>query len=411
MATAQVRYRYRLRIGPKEAAALGAVYDACRTAWNRALGDWGDRWKTEHHTVSYQEASKALTASRKDFDWLRAQPQNPQEQVLRDLYCSIRAFLDKTNPAGRPQFKSAKRGYATARWTKNGFSVSGTGRGHRGERLEVAVAGGRIGLRVVWSRPLPSPPTSVTVYRDPAGRWWASFVVQAGVVEGPLHPDGPATGLDMGLARFATTEDPGTDVENPRYARRAARALARSQRNMARKRRGSNNRARAKVRVARVNATVAGQRRDFHHKAARELVAVYDRIGVEDLQIKNMSARGSGRQKSGLNRSIADAGWGQFLATLSWQAKKAGKEVVVLPAWDTTQTCSSCGTKAKPRIELSDRVFSCRVCGLVLDRDRNAARNLHPVRLGPDGGAEPSGGVPAGSDGSEPRVPAGALAA
>jgi len=411
MATAQVRYRYRLRVGAKEAGALGAVYDACRTVRNRALGDWGERWKNEHHTVPYREASKALTARRKEFDWLRAQPQNPQEQVLWDLYRSIAAFLDKTNPAGRPQFKSAKRGYATARWTKNGFFVSGTGRGQAGDRLEVAVAGGRIGLRVVWSRPLPSSPTSVTIYRDPAGRWWASFVVQAGVVEGPVHPDARATGLDVGLSRFATTEDPGTDIENPRYARRAAKALARSQRNMAHKRKGSKNRARAKLHVARVSATVADQRRDFHHKAARELVAAYDRIGVEVLQIKNMSARGSGRRKSGLNRSIADAGWGQFLATLSWQAKKAGKEVVVLPAKDTTQTCSSCGTKAKPRIELSDRVFCCRVCGLVLDRDRNAARNLHPVRLGPGGGAEPSGGVPAGSDGSKPRIPAGALAA
>ena len=411
MTTTQVRYRYRLRVGATEAAALGAVYDACRTVWNRALGDWGERWKAEHHKVSYTEASKALTARRKASDWLRAQPQNPQEQVLRDLYRSIGAFFDKTNPAGRPRFKSKKQGYATARWTKNGFSVSGTGRGQAGDLLEVAVGGGRIGLRVVWSRPLPSPPTSVTVHRDPAGRWWASFVVHVGMVEGPLHPDGPATGLDVGLTTFATTEDPDTDIENPRYARRAAKALARSQRNMAAKRRGSKNRAKAKVRVARVNAAVADQRRDFHHKAARELVAAYDRIGVEDLRIKNMSAKGGGRRKSGLNRSIADAGWGQFLAVLSWQAKKAGKEVVVLPARDTTQTCSCCGTKAKPRIELSDRVFCCRVCGLVLDRDRNAARNLHPVRLGPDGGAEPSGVVPAGSDGSKPRAPAGTLAA
>ncbi|MHB1719053.1 MAG: RNA-guided endonuclease InsQ/TnpB family protein [Acidimicrobiales bacterium] len=224
--------------------------------------------------------------------------------------------MDKTNPAGLPRFKSKKQGYATARWTKNGFSVSGTRRGQAGDRLEVAVAGRRIGLRVVWSRPLPSSTTSVTIYRDPAVSWWASFVVQAGVVEGPRHLDGPATGLDVGLTTFATTEDPDTDIENPRYARRAAKALARSQRNMAHKRRGSKHLAKAKVQVAKVSATVADQRRDFHHKAARELVGAYDRIGVEDLRIKNMSARGPGRRKSGLNRSIADAGWGQFLAAL-----------------------------------------------------------------------------------------------
>jgi len=256
--------------------------------------------------------------------------------VLWDLYRLVAAFFDKTNSAGRPQFKSAKRGYATARWTKNGFSVLGAGWGEAGDRLEVAVAGGRIGLRVVWLRPLASSSTSVTIYRDPAGRWWAGFVVQAGVVEGLVHLDGPATGLDVGLFRFATTEEPGTDIENPRYAWRAAEALVRSQRNMAHMREGSKNRARAKLHVARVSAIVADQRRDFHYQAACRLVAGYGRIGVEDFQIKNMSAMGFGRRKSGLNRSIAGAGWGQFLATLSWQAKKAGKEVVVLPAKDTT---------------------------------------------------------------------------
>jgi putative transposase len=278
----------------------------------------------------------------------------------------------------------------------------------------VATAAGRLPLRVVWSRPLPSAPTSVTVYRDKGGRWWTSFVVRVEVPEAPVVAAGRSTGLDVGLTTFATTEDPDNDVENPRFARRAAKALARSQRNMARKQQGSKHRAKAKQHQARVAATVANQRADFHHKAARGLVATYDRIGVEDLRIKNMSKKGTGRHKSGLNRSIADVGWGQFRRTLEWQAIKAGKEVVVLlPARDTTQTCSCCGAKAKPRIELSDRVYRCRVCGLVLGRDRNAARNLNPDRIGtPAGGPGPAGvAVPVGDDGSKSRVPAGTLAA
>ncbi|MGH9128637.1 MAG: RNA-guided endonuclease InsQ/TnpB family protein [Acidimicrobiales bacterium] len=214
--------------------------------------------------------------------------------MLRNLYRSISAFFDKVNPAGRPRFKSRKTGYATTRWTRNGFAVSGSG-----------------------------------------------------------------TGIN--------TDD-----------RRAAR--------------------------------VANQRADFHHKAARGLVASYDRIGVEDLAVKNMSAKGTGRHKAGLNRSIADAGWRQFRA-LAWQATKAGKTLVVLPARDTTQRCSSCGTIAKPRIELSERVYRCRACGLVADRDRNAARNLNPDRAGPGGGAEPSGSIPVGDDGTKPKDPTGVLAA
>ena len=124
-----------------------------------------------------------------------------------------------------------------------------------------------------------------------------------------------------------------------------------------------------------------------------------------------MTVTGMSSIVAGLNRSIADAGWGQFRAILFWQATKAGKSVVPLPASDTTQRCSDCGAKAKPRVELSDREFRCRSCGLVLGRDRNAARNLNPDRPGPDGRAEPSGEVPVGDDGSKTLVPAGPEAA
>ncbi len=413
MAAHEARYRYRLRVNPAEAEALKGVFDSCRFVWNQALGRWSDLWRYEGIRLHLAGADKELTDWRSRFEWLAAQPSVPEQQVLRDLFASVSAFFDKQNPAGRPNFKKKRAGYATARWTKNGFKVGGTGHGSTGDRLCVATATGRIPLRVVWSRLLPSTPTSVTIYRDKGGRWWASFVVRVEVSEAPAVARGLSTGLDVGLTTFATVEDPEHDIENPRFARRAAKTLARSQRNTARKQKGSKNRAKAKQRQARVAATVTAQRADFHHKEARRLVATYDRIGVEDLRIKNLSKKGKGRHKVGLNRSIADAGWGQFRRSLQWQAEKAGKEVVVLPARDTTQKCSSCGEKANPRIELSDRVFRCRTCGLVLGRDRNAARNLNPDRIGtPVGGSEPAGvAAPVGDDGSKPKVPAETMAA
>jgi len=413
MASHEARYRYRLRVNDREAEALKGVFDSCRFVWNQALGRWSDLWRYEGVHLRLAGADKELTDWRSRFEWLAAQPSVPEQQVLRDLFASVSAFFDKKNPAGRPNFKKRRSGYATARWTKNGFKVAGTGQGYPGDRLAVTVAECRLSLRVVWSRPLPSTPTSVTIYRDRGGRYWASFVVRMEVPDARIAGTGRCSGLDVGLTTFATTEDPEHDIANPRFARRAAKALARSQRNTAGKQKGSKNRAKAKQRQARVAASVANQRADFHHKAARRLVATYDRIGVEDLRIKNLSTKGKGRHKSGLNRSIADAGWGQFARTLQWQAIKAGKEVVVLPARDTTQKCSSCGAKAKPRIELSDRVYRCRACGLVLGRDRNAARNLNPDRIGiPAGGSEPAGvAAPVGDDGSKPGVPAGTLAA
>lgn len=383
--TLTIRYRYRLRVTPGQVAQLQAVFDANRVVWNTALGRWSDLWSHERLSYSTVDMCRELTDWRSRFEWLAEQPVVPQQQVIRNLGQSIAAFFDKKNPGRRPRFK--KKGTCTsARWTLNGFSL-------KNARLSVIVAGGRIPLRMVWSRPLPSVPKSVTVYRDPVGHWWASFVVRIEAEE--LPASGMVTGLDVGLTTYATTEFADADVANPRFARNAAKALARSQRNLARKQKGSNGRAKARTRVAKVHAKVANQRRDFAQKEARKLARRFDRIGAENLRIKNMV------RNRHLARSIGDAGWGDFLSTLEWQARKAGREVVRLDPRNTTQNCSGCGTKAKCRLGLADRTFRCDECGLVLDRDRNAARNLNP------GWAVPGIGV----DGSKTLVPAGTEAA
>jgi putative transposase len=398
----EARYTYRLRVNAEQARLLQGVFDVTRFVWNQTLGRWSDLWRYEGERLSYGEASADLTDLRQTFDWLGEQPHVPQQQVIRALYKAISAFFDKKNPAGRPKFKRKGR-HATAEWTKNGFKVTGTGLGLTGDRLSVATSAGRVELRVVWPRPLPSPSGMVTVYRDAVGRWWASFTVK--VEAERLPASGRTTGLDLGLDVYATTEFPDADVENPRHARRAAKALARSQRNAGRKQKGSKNRAKAVRAQASLHATVANRRADFTHKAARQLARTFDRIGVEDLKVKNMSRRGKGRRKAGLNRAIADAGWRQFLSTLDWQARKAGRQVVHIDPRNTSQTCSGCGAKAKRRLGLADRIFACEACGLVLDRDRNAARNLNPGRLGC------SYRVSTGDDVDKTSDPAGDLAA
>ncbi len=175
----QARYRYRLRVNPAQAAKLRAVFDTNRFVWNQALGRWGDLWRHEQLPFSYALADKELVDWRSRLEWLGAQPSVPQQQVLRDLYKSIGAFFDRSNPAGRPRFKRRRDGYATARWTKRGFAVSSSGLGVGSDRLAIAVGGERIQLVVVWSRPLPTEAMSVTLGRDRAGRYWASFVVRS----------------------------------------------------------------------------------------------------------------------------------------------------------------------------------------------------------------------------------------
>jgi putative transposase len=385
----EARYTYRLRVTPAQARSLQEVFDSCRFVWNTSLGRWRDLWRYEGLSLSWVETAAELTDWRSRFDWLAAVPVTPQQQVIRDLGKAIRAFFDPKNPAGRPRFKK-KGSHSTASWNANGFAL-------REGRLSVAVRAGRTDLRVVWSRDVPTAPKSVTVHRDAAGRWWASFVVRVEAEDIGVTKE--STGLDVGLTTFATTEFPGADVSNPRFARQAAKALARSHHNLSRKKKGSSNRSRAKTTTAKVYAHTTNQRKDWQHKEARKLARRFDRIGVEDLRIKNMV------RNRHLARAISDAGWGDFLAVLAWQARKAGHEVVRLDPRNTSQTCSGCGAKAKHHLGLADRTFLCEECGLVEDRDRNAARNLNPDRW------DKSVRVGQGVDGRKTLVPAGTLAA
>jgi len=210
-----------------------------------------------------------------------------------------------------------------------------------------------------------------------------------------LPPSDSAVGIDAGITSLVTLST-GEKITNPRHERRDRAALAKAQRNLARKQKGSKNRAKAKTARAKVEAHTANQRRDWQHKQARTLARRFDRIGVEDLRIGNMV------RNRHLARAIHDAGWGEFLAVLDWQARKAGHEVVRLDPRNTTQTCSGCGAKAKHRLGLADRIFACNECGLIEDRDRNAARNLNPNRQDKPG---------AGVDGDKTLVPVGTEAA
>ena len=287
MTTHEARYRYRLRVRPDEALALKSVFDSCRFVWNQALGRWGDLWRREGLPLSYKDMDAELTDWRSRFEWLEASPSVPQQQVLRDLYKSISAFFDPLNPHGGPASRSAKTHMPQPVGRRTASKWEALGLGRPGDRLEVAIGGRRLPLRVAWSRPLPSAATSVTIRKDAVGHYWASFVVRVEIADVPCAKSGRVSGLDVGLSTFATTED-GKDAEHrrtPGSQRGAAKALARSQRSVASKKMGSKNRGRAKKRAARVAVKVANQRADFHHKAARGLLGVYDVIGVEDLRI------------------------------------------------------------------------------------------------------------------------------
>jgi len=236
----------------------------------------------------------------------------------------------------------------------------------RAARLCVAKVGD---VRVRWSRRLPSVPSSVTIIREPDGRYYASFVVN--IEPAPLPVVRRDAGIDLGLATFATiaaTDETTESVPNPRFLRRKERALGRAQRALSRKAKGSANRAKARRRVAVLHRKVRETRLDHAHKTALRLVRENQTVHVEELSIVGMA-------RTRLAKSVYDAGWGQFLRVLEEKANRYGRRITRVGRWfPSTRLCSACGV-VSDRKPLQVREWACS-CGHVHDRDINAARNI-----------------------------------
>ncbi len=260
---------------------------------------------------------------------------------------------------GHPPFRT-KHGRQSIRLTRNGLTL-------HGDRLYVAKVGD---IRVRWSRALPSEPSSVTVTREPDGRYYASFVVER--APEPLTLVDRVAGIDLGLMTFATiASSDGTTqfIPSPRYSRVAERRLARAQRALSRKTKGSKNRARARYRVAVAYRKVRDQRADHHHKLALWLIRENQAIAIEDLCVVGLAC-------PRLAKSVHDAGWAMFVRLLQEKADRYGCTLIGIGRFTpTSQVCSSCETHDGPK-PLSVRNWTCKACGVTHDRDANAARNI-----------------------------------
>jgi putative transposase len=202
--------------------------------------------------------------------------------------------------------------------------------------------------------------------RDASLRYFASFVVE---VQPDILPTSEnETAIDLGLSSFATFPD-GRQVKAPKFIRSAERKLKRRQQELSRKQRGSNNRTKARSKLARAHSHVANARRDWHHKLSTTIIRENQAVYVENLAIMGLA-------RSRLAKSVHDAGWSAFLEMLAYKAMRHGRSVVRVNRFEpTTRKCSHCGWLG-PRLDLSIRTFHCAPCGLVLDRDVNAARNI-----------------------------------
>jgi putative transposase len=364
----QMRYRYRIEPTPAQQALLARVFGCARVVFNDALRIRDEAYRVGIKLSDTEIQRRVITMAKttEARAWLAEVPSVALVQSVNDSRRAWRNFFDsatgkrKGRKVGRPRRKSRKDHRQSFRLTRNGFSVRGSG------RLFVAKVGE---VRVRWSRDLPSQPTSVTIIRDPDGRFYASFVVD--VAASPLPLLEREAGVDVGITRLATvaTSDGGrSDIANPKHLGRKLRKLRRLEREKSRRQKGSNNRDKARRKVAVAHNEVARARRDYHHKQALALVRENQVIHVEDLNIVGMV------KNRRLARAISDAGWGQFVRIVGEKAGRYGRAVNAVSRWlASSKTCSTCGHRLA-ELPLQIRQWTCPACQMVHDRDHNAAK-------------------------------------
>ena len=361
----QLRYAFRLDPTPAQRRALGRAFGCARVVFNDAIAARREAWENGAPCPSDAALSKALTAAKRTPEraWLGEVSAVVLQQALADACAAYRNFFASIRGArkgrklGAPRFRSRKDRAQSIRFTKAArFRVLPNG------RLRLPLVGD---VPVRWSRDLPSEPSSVTVTVDAAGRYHASFVVEA--PDAPLPPVQAEVGIDLGLTHFLVLSD-GTKVDAPRIARKAQAKLAKAQKELARRQKGSANREKSRRKAARAHARVGDTRRDWLHKLSMNVVRENQAIYVEDLAV-------SGLARTRLARSVSDAGWSTFVAMLEYKARRAGRTFGRVDRWfPSTRLCSACGVigEAKP---LRVREWTCG-CGTTHDRDVNAAINI-----------------------------------
>jgi len=352
-------YRFRFYPTPEQELILARTFGCARFAYNHMLRLRTDAWLQRQERVGYHETSAALTKLKRGpaFVWLNEVSSVPVQQALRHLQTAFANFFAKR--ARYPQFKR-KDGPQSVEYTTSAFKWDG-------KALKLAKMDAPLAIR--WSRTLPrgANPTTVTVSRDMAGRYFVSMLCDD-TVSAKRKAKG-LVGVDLGLTHFAILST-GEKIAAPNTFRRNEAKLAKLQRRLAKKTRGSARRAKAKLKVARLHAKIADSRRDFLHKLSTRLINENQVIAVESLSVSNM------QKNRCLSKSIGDASWSEFVRQLEYKAHWYGRTLVGIDRWyPSSKRCSDCGHTVAA-MPLNVREWTCPECGSIHDRDVNAARNV-----------------------------------
>lgn len=363
-------FRFKLVPSQEQEVTFRQTAGVCRLIYNLA---WEQRriWGREHR-LGFVSQSRELTEMRAQYDWVAAVPQSCQEQALRDLDKAFVNFF-----TGRAKFPTPRRKDVDDSFCFRGREI-------KVRRINAKWSAVRL-PKIGWvkfrdTRPMRGDIRTVTISPGPIG-WHVSFGC-AIEHEAPANIC-PAVGIDRGIANTIMLST-GEALSVPLSLEAIDRRHRVAQHILARRKKGSNRRRRQLRRIAKLSARRARIRSDWHHRAGRSIADRFGTVVMEELKIRNMTASARGTieepgskvaQKSGLNRSILNQGWGSFATILGYKLEERGGTLVLVDPKYTSQSCSDCGTVDRESRE-SQAVFACRHCGFRAHADQNAAINI-----------------------------------
>ena len=362
--TVKKSFQFRIHPTKKQETLLRNTLEQCRRLYNHLLEQRKLSWEEEKKGLSLYDQINTFPVLKERVPELRVVHSQVLQNVAVRIDLAFKAFFRRIKQGidpGCPRFRGCGR-YDSFTYPQNGWRIN-----------DKSVSLSKIGkVKTIFHRPIEGCVKTCTVRRTATGKWFVSFSCEIGL--NLLPTNDLSVGLDAGLTSFIILSN-GEKVDNPHFFKTEEKTLAKAQRKLSKQAKGTKKRHKARKVVARVYERITNKRRDFTHKLSSKLVNTYGTIVIEDLSINDM-------QKDNfrcINKGIADVAWGNFFNLLTYKAEYAGRSVVkVNPAY-TSQTCSRCGYRQK--MPLSNRTFQCPCCSLSLDRDHNAAINIHSLGL------------------------------
>ena len=353
-------YKYRIYPNKEQINYLQKTFGCTRFIYNQMLADriksYEENKDLDIKIIKYPTPAQY----KKEYEWLKEVDSLALANAQMNLDKAYKNFF-RDKSVGFPKFKSKKdnhKSYTTN--NQNGTIYI--------ENNRIKIPKLKSMIKIKQHREFVGLIKSCTISQNPSGKYYISMLVDTENIQLPKLDT--KVGIDLGIKEFAITSD-GEMFSNPKWLKKSEKRLRKLQKDLSRKQKGSNNRRKDRLKVAKLHEKISNQRKDYLHKISHYIISENQVIVIEDLKVSNMI------KNHKLAKSIADVSWSEFRRQLEYKSEWYGRELIIAPSnYASSQLCSNCGNKSSQTKDLSCRTYICPVCGMEMDRDINASKNL-----------------------------------